>query len=365
MNNKIERRASKQISLGKVMIGGDSPLTVQTMTKTDTRDVATTIAEIKRLAITGCEIIRSAVPDMEAAIALKEICANIPIPLIADIHFDHHLALQAMKSGVNGLRLNPGNMRSEEKIQEVIAAAKDLQIPVRVGVNAGSLDPAIKAKYGGVTSVGLAESALNEVQRLEKYGFNLIKIAVKAFDLNVMSEAVKIVASSCEYPIHLGVTESGLPEEGIIRSSIGIGNLLMQGIGDTIRVSLTGDSAEEVKTGIRILKSLGLRESGPVIVSCPTCGRCQIPLEKMAREVHERLKEVSAPIHVAVMGCAVNGPGEAEQADFGIAGGKDSGLIFLKGKIIRTLPADKLVDGLMEEINKSLSGKMNGENIDE
>jgi (E)-4-hydroxy-3-methylbut-2-enyl-diphosphate synthase len=361
MNTTIERRKSKQISLGKVKVGGDAAITVQTMTKTDTRNVKATVDEIKRLSIAGCEIIRCAVPDLEAARALAQICAEISIPLIADIHFDHNLALEAIKSGVQGLRLNPGNIRSEDKVKEVIAAARDHAIPVRVGVNAGSLDPDIKARFGGVTAEGLAESALNEVHRLEKHGFDQIKIAVKAFDLHMMTEAVKIVARSCSYPLHLGVTESGLPEEGIVRSAIGIGSLLMQGIGDTIRVSLTGDSADEIKTGIRILKSVGLRDSGPVIVSCPTCGRCQIPLQKMAREVSERLKEISEPVHVAVMGCAVNGPGEAEQADFGIAGGKDSGLIFRQGKIIRTLPADKLVDGLIEEIKASLGQQKNGD----
>jgi (E)-4-hydroxy-3-methylbut-2-enyl-diphosphate synthase len=335
------------------------------MTKTDTRDETATIAEVIRLAKAGCDIIRSAVPDETAAKALGRICREIPIPLIADIHFDHRLALLAIESGVHGLRLNPGNMRSEEKIREVVAAAKDRQIPIRVGVNAGSLDPAIKARYGGVTAQGLAESALNEVKRLEKYGFEEIKIAVKAFDLYTMIEAVKLVAAACPYPLHLGVTESGLPEEGIVRSAIGIGSLLLQGIGDTIRVSLTGDSAEEISTGIRILKSTGLRKSGPVIVSCPTCGRCQIPLEKIAREVETRLRSCSESIQVAVMGCGVNGPGEAQQADFGIAGGRETGLIFKKGKIVATLPAEKLVDGLVDEINRSLQKKNNGDSENE
>ncbi len=354
MNNS-DRRKSRVIKLGSTLVGGNAPVTVQTMTKTDTRDTAATINEIKRLRLSGCDIIRLAVPDISAAEALKPICEASPIPVIADIHFDHQLALTAIKNGVHGLRLNPGNIRSEEKVAEVAAAARDRGIPIRVGVNAGSLDPEIKARHGGVTAAALAESALSEVRRLEKYDFNLIKIAVKAFDLKTMTEAVRIVASACDYPLHLGVTESGLPEDGIIRSSIGIGSLLLQGIGDTIRVSLTGDSSDEVLTGIRILKSLGLRESGPVIVSCPTCGRCQIPLQKIAREVQKRLEGVTGSFQVAVMGCAVNGPGEAEQADFGIAGGKDSGLIFKHGKIIRTLPADQLVDGLIEEIFKSLN----------
>ncbi|MGM0600053.1 MAG: flavodoxin-dependent (E)-4-hydroxy-3-methylbut-2-enyl-diphosphate synthase [Candidatus Rifleibacteriota bacterium] len=349
------RRTSRQISLGRVKIGGNAPITVQTMTKTDTRDVKATVNDIKRLAAVGCDIIRSAVPDKQAANALKEICKQSPIPLIADIHFDHNLAILAIENGVDGLRLNPGNIRSDEKVKEVIAAAGDYNIPVRVGVNAGSLDPALKNKYGGVTADALAESALNEVKRLEKHGFEMIKIAVKAFDLEMMCDAVKTVASSCDYPLHLGVTESGLPDDGIIRSSIGIGHLLLQGIGDTIRVSLTGDSAEEVRTGLRILKATGLRESGPLIVSCPTCGRCQIPLQKIAAEVQQRLAKISKSLNIAVMGCAVNGPGEAEQADFGIAGGKESGLVFKKGKIIKTLPSDQLVDGLINEIEKYLA----------
>ncbi len=348
------RRQSRTIKLGTVAIGGTAPITVQTMTKTDTRNIEATSAEIRRLRLAGCDIIRLAVPDLEAATALKTICSQSQIPVIADIHFDHQLALAAIKNGVHGLRLNPGNIRSEEKVREVAAAALDKGIPIRVGVNAGSLDPAIKAKHGGVTAAALAESALAEVHRLEKYGFELIKIAVKAFDIATMTEAVRIVAGSCDYPLHLGVTESGLPEEGIIRSSIGIGSLLLAGIGDTIRVSLTGDSADEVMTGIRILKTLGLRESGPVIVSCPTCGRCQIPLQQIAREVKQRLEGVTAPILVAVMGCAVNGPGEAEQADFGIAGGKDNGLIFKRGQVVCTRPADQLIDALIEEIFKSL-----------
>lgn len=362
--NKI-RRISRQIRLGNVAVGGDAPITVQTMTKTDTRDIAATSAEIQRLAQCGCDIIRLAVPDMAAAEALKPISHDSPIPVIADIHFDHQLALQAIRSGVHGLRLNPGNIRSEEKVREVVAAARDRGVPIRVGVNAGSLDPDIKKRYGGVTPAGLAESALNEVSRLEKCGFNLIKIAVKAFDIATMTEAVKIVADSCDYPIHLGVTEAGLPEEGALRSAIGIGSLLMQGIGDTIRVSLTGDSAEEIQTGLRILKILNCRAAGPVMVSCPTCGRCQIPLQQIAAEVESKLQQFKQTFQVAVMGCAVNGPGEAEQADFGIAGGRDSGLIFRKGQVVRTLPAELLVDGLIEEIRSSLAQSHKGEDPNE
>ncbi|NLF96512.1 MAG: flavodoxin-dependent (E)-4-hydroxy-3-methylbut-2-enyl-diphosphate synthase [Candidatus Riflebacteria bacterium] len=352
-NNPVRRR-SRQIMVGTVAVGGNAPVSVQSMTKTDTRDVAATLAEINHLKIAGCDIIRLAVPDSAAAKALKEICSAAPMPVIADIHFDHELALEAIQNGVQGLRLNPGNIRSEEKIREVAAAAADWQVPIRVGVNAGSLDPAIKLKYGGVTAAGLAESAMNEVKRLEKCGFELIKVAIKAFDLRTMCEAVKIAAASCDYPLHLGVTESGLPEDGIVRSAMGIGSLLLQGIGDTIRVSLTGESTLEVVTGHKILQAAGLRKTGPVIVSCPTCGRCQIPLQEIARKVQQRLAGLSESFQVAVMGCAVNGPGEAEQADFGIAGGKESGLIFKHGKVVRSLPMDKLVDGLIEEIFTSL-----------
>ena len=352
--NGPTRRQTKQIKVGKVPIGGDSPVSVQTMTKTDTRDAVATLKEIERLALAGCDIIRLAVPDIDAAKALRTIVSKSPIPVIADIHFDHQLALVSMESGVHGLRLNPGNIRESEKIRQVAREAGQRGIPIRVGVNSGSLDPRMLEKYGGVTPQALAESALSEVSLLEKEGFSEIKIAIKAFDLYTTIEAVRIVAGSCRYPLHLGVTESGLPEEGIVRSSIGIGALLLEGIGDTIRVSLTGDSAQEVATGIRILRSVGLRETSPVLISCPTCGRCQIPLMDIAREVSEKLSGIALPLKVAVMGCAVNGPGEASQADFGIAGGRESGLIFRKGKIIRTLPTSELVGGLLEEIRNFL-----------
>lgn len=345
-----KRRESRQIHIGSVAVGGSAPVTVQTMTKTDTRDVPVTVDEIKRLAIAGCEIIRLAVPDMEAAEALKAIVPKSAIPVVADIHFDHQLALKALEAGVHALRINPGNLRDSQKVREVAREAKNRGVPIRIGVNAGSLDPKLLEKYGGVTGKALAESALQEAALLEKEGFHDIKIAVKAFEIGTMIEAVEEVARSCPYPLHLGVTESGLPEEGTVRSSIGIGTLLLAGIGDTIRVSLTGDSAEEVAVGIRILRAVGLREEGPTIVSCPTCGRCQIPLMEIARKVADRVKHLKVPIRLAVMGCGVNGPGEARQADYGIAGGKEQGLIFKKGKIVKTLPYAELVEGLLEEI---------------
>ncbi len=348
------RRVSRQLRLRQVAVGGGAPVTVQSMTKTDTRDVAATLAEIGRLARAGCEIIRLAVPDEEAARALGQIAPAAPIPVIADIHFDHRLALLALAGGVDGLRLNPGNIRDRAKLREVARAAADRGVPIRIGVNAGSLDPAMAARHGGVTAEALAESALAEAALLEAEGFQDIKVAVKAFDLDVMMAATRLVAARCPYPLHLGVTEAGLPEEGVVRSAIGIGALLLEGLGDTIRVSLTGDAAEEVAVGIRILRSVGLRRGGPIIVSCPTCGRCQIPLAAMAREVEQRTRDLDRPLQIAVMGCAVNGPGEARQADFGIAGGKEGGLIFRKGQVVRTLPASQLVDGLLAEIRQFL-----------
>ncbi len=348
------RRRTRAIRVGNVTVGGDAPLTVQTMTKTDTRDAAATTAEIRRLALAGCDIIRLAIPDLAAAESLRRIIPEVSIPVIADIHFDHRLAIAAANAGAHGLRINPGNLRDRSHVREVLAAARDHGIPIRIGVNAGSLDPAMEKRFGGVTAEALAESALQEVRLLEDEGFTNLKIAIKAFDLALMIDAVRQVASRCDYPLHLGVTESGLPDEGIVRSSIGIGALLLEGIGDTIRVSLTGDSADEVAAGIRILRAVGLRQSGAVIVSCPTCGRCQVPLMRMAETVRQRLSHLTQPVRIAVMGCAVNGPGEARQADFGIAGGKDSGLIFKHGQILRHLPSDQLVEGLVQEISSSL-----------
>ncbi len=357
------RRDTRPVRLRQVQVGGGAPLTVQSMTKTDTRDADATLAEIERLATAGCEIIRLAVPDETAARSLARIVPRSPLPVIADIHFDHRLALTALAGGVDGLRLNPGNIRDAAKIREVVRAAAERRVPIRIGVNAGSLDPAMAAKHGGVTAEALAESALAEAALLEREGFQDIKIAVKAFDLDLMMEATRLVAARCPYPLHLGVTEAGLPEEGIIRSAIGIGALLLAGLGDTLRVSLTGDAAEEVAAGIRILRSVGLRRGGPIIVSCPTCGRCQIPLQEMAREVARRTRDLTAPLQIAVMGCAVNGPGEARQADFGIAGGREGGLVFRKGKVVRTLPARELVDGLLDEIKGFLDneGKKDGQ----
>lgn len=360
--NSGQRRKSKLIKVGSVAVGGDSPISVQSMTKTDTRDVDTTVDEIKKLAFAGCEIIRLAVPDMAAAKALGEIVPQSPIPIIADIHFDHHLALSALSAGVHGLRINPGNLRDKVKVREVAQEAGRRQVPIRIGVNAGSLDPKLLEKHGGVTAEALAESALQEASLLEEEGFTDIKIAVKAFELTLMMDAVRKVARVCSYPLHLGVTESGLPEEGIVRSAIGIGALLLEGIGDTIRVSLTGDSVQEIECGIRILRAVGLRGGGPIVVSCPTCGRCRIPLVQIAREVAEKVRKIPHPLKIAVMGCAVNGPGEAKLAEYGIAGGKETGLIFRKGEILRRLPSEKLVEGLLEEIYNDLSKLPDSEN---
>ncbi len=347
------RRTTRAVHLGAVQVGAGAPITVQSMTKTDTRDVAATVSEIQRLARLGCEIIRLAVPDEQAAAALGPIVRESPIPVVADIHFDHTLALRALAEGVHALRLNPGNIRDADRVRDVARAAAERHVPIRVGVNAGSLDPALKARHGGVTAAALAESALHEVRLLEDAGCHDIKIAVKAFDLPMTLEANRLVAAACDYPLHLGITESGVPAQGIVRSAAGIGAMLLAGLGDTIRVSLTGDSADEVAVGRRILAAVGARTYGPVIVSCPTCGRCQVPLVRMAEEVHRRLAHITEPLRIAVMGCAVNGPGEAREADFGIAGGKEHGLIFRRGQVIKTLPADQLVDALVKEIESA------------
>lgn len=352
----MSRRPSRQIRVGNVRIGGGAPVSVQSMTKTDTRDVAATRVEIARLHRAGCEIIRLAVPDEQAAAALAAIVADSPMPVLADIHFDHRLALQAIAAGVHGLRLNPGNIRDRERVRDIARAAGERGIPIRVGVNAGSLDPAIRARHGGkVTAAGLAESALQEVRWLEDEGFTAIKVAVKAFDLPTTLAATRLVAAACPHPLHLGITEAGIPAQGVVRSAIGIGALLLEGIGDTIRVSLTGDSADEVAVARQILVAVGARRFGPTIVSCPTCGRCQIGLVAMAEEVHRRLAHLVEPLRIAVMGCAVNGPGEAADADYGIAGGRDAGLLFRRGQILRSLPADRLVDALIAQIEADLA----------
>ncbi|ADG82224.1 1-hydroxy-2-methyl-2-(E)-butenyl 4-diphosphate synthase [Thermincola ferriacetica] len=346
----MQRRKTRQIFIGNVPVGGDAPVVVQSMTNSDTRNVPGTLDQIRRLAEAGCEIVRVAVPDDEAAQSLKEITRQSPLPVIADIHFDYRLALKAMDNGVAGLRLNPGNIGGREKVRAVVNEAKGRKIPIRIGVNAGSLEKKIIEKYGGITAEGMVESALNHVHILEDLDFYDIKISLKTFEIPLLIQAYRMMAEQVDYPLHIGVTEAGTIRTGTIRSAVGIGALLSMGIGDTVRVSLTGDPVEEVWVAYEILKSLHLRERGPTIVSCPTCGRTQIDLIPLAEEVEKRLHSLDRPLKVAIMGCVVNGPGEAREADIGIAGGRGVGILFRKGEIIKRVKEENLLDELMEEI---------------
>ena len=338
----MERKQTRKVKVGSCYIGGDAPVSIQSMTNTDTRDVEATLEQINTLYKAGCEIIRCAVPDMKAAEALKEICKNSPIPVVADIHFDYKLALAAIENGVSALRINPGNIVAE--------AAKAKNLPIRIGVNSGSLEKDILERDGKPTAKGLVESALRHVKILEELDFYDIVISIKSSDVVMMIEAYRLMSESCNYPLHLGVTESGTPFRGTIKSSIGLGTLLAEGIGDTVRVSLTSDPIEEIKVAKEILKALKLRESGLQFISCPTCGRTQINLIKIAQEVEKKLESINKNIKVAVMGCAVNGPGEAREADIGIAGGRGEGLIFKKGIIVKKVKEEDLIEELMKEI---------------
>jgi (E)-4-hydroxy-3-methylbut-2-enyl-diphosphate synthase len=344
----IQRRVSKAIRIGDVTVGGDAPIVVQSMTKTDTRDVAATVRQIKGLEECGCEIIRSAVPDMEAAIALSGIKKQIRIPLVADIHFDYRLALEAIKSGVDGLRLNPGNISEPDKVAAVVNAAKEREIPIRIGVNAGSLPQDIDPQLSTARKMVIA--AMRHIKLLEDLDFDLIKVSLKAFDVPTTIEAYKDIADKIPYPLHIGITESGPAKSGIIRSACGISPLLYMGIGDTIRVSLSTNPVEEVVTAYEILKSLDLRHHGAVLVSCPTCGRTEVNLIEIVKEVEKRLAGVKKPVKVAVMGCVVNGPGEAKDADIGIACGKGKGVLFKKGEKIGVVDEKDFVDVLMREV---------------
>jgi (E)-4-hydroxy-3-methylbut-2-enyl-diphosphate synthase len=346
----MERRKTRPVFVGRVQVGGGAPISVQSMTKTDTRDPVSTVEQINQLAAGGCEIIRAAVPDREAAAALPDILKGISIPLVADIHFDHRLALEAIKAGVDGLRINPGNIGSRSKVEEVVSSAQGHGIPIRIGVNAGSLEKELLSEFGGVTPAAMAESAMRHIHILEELNFVNIKLSLKASHVPLMLEAYRLIAEKVDYPLHIGVTESGTLRSGTVKSAVGIGILLAEGIGDTIRVSLTGHPSHEVRVGFEILKTLGLRSRGVEIISCPTCGRTEIDLIKIAGEVEERLKGLDRPLKVAIMGCVVNGPGEAREADLGIAGGKGFGLIFRKGEILRKVPEDSLVDELLREI---------------
>lgn len=348
----IKRRKSKQISIGNVKIGGDAPISVQSMCNTDTRDVETTLNQIHELAAKGCELVRLAVLNQEAADAIKDIVKKSPVPLIADIHFDYKLAIKCINNGINALRLNPGNIGKRENVEKVVKLAKQQQIPIRIGVNAGSLEKDLLDK-----DIPLSEkmvlSALGHIKILEDLNFDLIKVSLKSSDVLTTIEAYRSIAEKVPYPLHLGVTEAGTLRGGLIKSSVGLGTLLAEGIGDTIRVSLTENPVEEVSAGFDILKSLRLRERGVNFVSCPTCGRTQIDLIGLAKKVEERFKDFDKPITIATMGCAVNGPGEARHADFGIAGGVNEGIVFKKGEIIAKVPEKDLLSKLEEVIRKS------------
>ena len=346
----MNRKTTRKITVGNVPMGGDAPVVIQSMTNTDTRDVESTLNQIRTLYNAGCEIIRCAVPDMAAAEAIKEIVKQSPIPVVADIHFDYKLALKCIENGISALRINPGNIGSEERVKKVVEAAKEKNIPIRIGVNSGSLEKEILESYGSPTPEALVESALKHVKILEKLDFYDIVISIKSSNVPMMIEAYRLMSSKCDYPLHLGVTESGTNFKGTIKSSIGIGTLLAEGIGDTIRVSLTSDPVDEIKVAKEILKALGLRKGGLEFISCPTCGRTEIDLIGIAKEVEERLDKINKDIKVAVMGCVVNGPGVAREADIGIAGGKGKGIIFRKGEIIKTCKEEELVKELMKEI---------------
>ncbi|WP_097025690.1 flavodoxin-dependent (E)-4-hydroxy-3-methylbut-2-enyl-diphosphate synthase [Clostridium peptidivorans] len=348
----MNRINTRKVKVGSVFVGGDAPISVQSMTNTDTRNIKETISQINRLQNAGCEIVRCAVPDMEAAEALKYIIKEVTIPVVADIHFDYKLALNSIDYGVSALRINPGNIGSIERVKMVAERAKDKKIPIRIGVNSGSLDKELLNKYGKVCPEALVESALKHVKILENTNFNDIVISIKSSNVLDMIESYRLISQKSDYPLHLGVTEAGTPWRGTIKSSIGIGTLISEGIGDTIRVSLTGDPVEEVKVGIEILKALQIKKQGIEIISCPTCGRTEIGLINIAKEVEEKIKDLDKNIKVAIMGCVVNGPGEAREADIGIAGGKGVGLIFKKGEMFKKVKEEDLVEELLKEINK-------------
>lgn len=348
----IKRRFSKQISIGDVKIGGDAPISVQSMCNTDTRDVEATCRQINELAQKGCDIVRLAVLNKDAAEAIKDIVKKVSVPLVADIHFDYRLAIQCINNGINALRINPGNIGKRENVEKVVAIAKQQQIPIRIGVNAGSLEKDLLQKDIPL-SEKMVESALGHIRILEDLDFDLIKVSLKSSDVLTTIEAYRSIADKIPYALHLGITEAGTLRGGLIKSSVGLGTLLAEGIGDTIRVSLTENPIEEVSAGIDILKSLGLKERGVNFVSCPTCGRTQIDLIGLAKKVEAKFKDLDMPITIATMGCAVNGPGEARNADFGIAGGINEGYIFKKGEIIAKVPENQLLEKLEEVIKKS------------
>lgn len=344
------RDNTKIIKIGDRVIGGGNPILIQSMTNTRTEDVKSTIEQINRLAAAGCDIVRSTVPTMEAATAFSEIKKHITIPLVADIHFDYRLAIAAMENGADKIRINPGNIGNDEKVKAVVTVAKERGIPIRVGVNSGSLERHLVEKYGRVTAEGLVESALEKVKRIEDMGYDNLVISIKSADVMMCVKAHELMAQQTNYPLHVGITEAGTVNAGNIKSALGLGLILNQGIGDTIRVSLTGDPVEEIRSAKVILKTLGLRKGGIEVVSCPTCGRTQINLIKLATEVEEMVADIDLDLKVAVMGCAVNGPGEAREADIGIAGGRGEGLLIKNGEIVRKVPENELLETLRNEL---------------
>jgi len=346
----MDRTKTRVVKIGDRVIGGGNPILIQSMTNTKTEDVAATVAQIQALTSAGCDIIRCAVPNMEAASALEAIKKQITIPLVADIHFDYKLAIAAIEHGADKIRINPGNIGSRERIQAVVDAAKERQIPIRVGVNSGSLEKELVAKYHGVTAEGIVESALDKVKIIEDMGYDNLVISIKSSDVLMCAKAHELIAQKTDHPLHVGITEAGTLYSGNIKSAVGLGIILYQGIGDTIRVSLTGDPMEEVKSAKRVLKNLGLRKGGIEVVSCPTCGRTQIDLIGLANQVETMVQDIPLDIKVAVMGCVVNGPGEAKEADIGIAGGKGEGLLIKKGEIVKKVPESQLLSCLREEL---------------
>lgn len=356
--NPIPRKKTRQISVGPVKIGWGAPVVVQSMCNTDTRDAAATLAQIKRLETVGCELVRLAVPDEEAAQTLGKIKKGTSMPLIADIHFSHTLALEAIKQGVDGLRINPGNIGGKDKVAEVVAACRDRKIPIRIGVNAGSLEKHLLEKFGHPTPEAIVESAFGHIRILEDLDYRNIKVSLKASDVLTTVESYRLFSRQSDYPVHIGISEAGTLHSGTIKSSVGLGILLSEGIGDTMRVSLTADPVEEVRVAYEILKSLKIRQRGVNIISCPTCGRTEIDIIGLAETVEKRLAHITEPLTVAVMGCIVNGPGEAREADVGIAGGKGTGLLFKHGEIVKKFDEKELADVLVKEVEEIIKKKV-------
>jgi (E)-4-hydroxy-3-methylbut-2-enyl-diphosphate synthase len=354
-----KRKTTRRIHIGSIPVGGGAPVAVQSMTNTDTRDIHATVAQIRRLSEAGCEIVRLAVPDREAARAFAEIRPKVETPLVADIHFDHRLALLAIESGADGLRINPGNIGGERAVEKVVEAARAGNVPIRIGVNSGSLPKEILGKFGKPTPEAMVESALAHVRLFEGLGFHQFKISLKSSDVMNTINAYEMLSERVDYPLHVGVTEAGTLIAGTVKSSLGIGYLLAKGIGDTFRVSLTRDPEEEVRVAFEILRAVGIRHRGPEIISCPTCGRCEIDLFSLVDRVEQALSHIKASPRVAVMGCVVNGPGEARDADIGVAGGRKQGILFIKGQVVRKVPESELADVLIREVRKLVEGNPN------